>query len=127
MESADMKSHQSDDAQIEARLRENNPAPLPDNGFSARVLAALPPKTKNFADPREWFGIGLLAALALILEQGSFLDKMRAETASLDGALAPLFTVMADPLLLLVCAITAGAWVLTSDDEESPFEPPSAA
>jgi len=65
--------------------------------------------------------------LGLILEQGSFLDKMRGESASLGGALAPLSTAMSDPLLLLVCALTAGAWVLASDDEESAFEPPSAA
>ena len=121
-----MKPNQPDDAQIEAMLRENSPAPLADNGFSACVLAALPPKPKNFADPREWFGIGLIATLALILAQSSFLAKMRVETVSLGNALSPLFTALSDPYLLLVIAISASVWVLASNDAKSDFDPQSA-
>jgi hypothetical protein len=56
MEPADLNPPAGDDPQIEAWLR--RPAPtLRDDGFSARVLASLPPAAKTVSRP--WYRIAL--------------------------------------------------------------------
>lgn len=125
MEPIDLNSSDPSDQALDALLRKGIAPPLPDAGFSARVLAALPPPKEKFLRPREWLGLGLLAAGALVLgPPGRLLEKMRTETSTLGDAVAPLFTVLADPALLLVLAISAGVWLVISDDEETAFESP---
>jgi hypothetical protein len=47
MESTDLNSPTSDDERLQAMLRESSP-PLADDGFSTRVIAALPPEKQTF-------------------------------------------------------------------------------
>lgn len=50
MEPENLNSPAPDDEQLEARLR-RSAAPLPDDGFSLRVMAALPPRPPAAAPP----------------------------------------------------------------------------
>ncbi len=119
MEPIDLNPSDSADRSLEAMLRANAGEPLPDAGFSARVVAELPPKPERFFGAREWLGTGVLAALALIFGPGDLGETARAETVSLGSAFAPLFTALTNPTLMLVLAITAGTWLLVSDEEEA--------
>src|SRR5258706_16248959 len=58
MEPTDLNSSANDDARLEALLRTAT-SPLPDVGFSARVIAALPSERPR---TRSWRRIGFCAA-----------------------------------------------------------------
>lgn len=126
MEPTDLNPSDPADRSLEDLLRSPVGESLPDDGFSARVLAALPAKSERFFGSSVWFGVGLFAALALVLGPGRFPEIMGVETVSLGGVVVPVFTALTDPTLLLVLAISGAAWVLVSDDEELAFTPPSA-
>ncbi len=100
-----LKSSASDDDCLEALLRERMPA-LRDDGFSARVLAALPPPEKSPIDRRLIFSLvggmvgGIFALLAALLWPGAQADL----TSSLTAIAQPIAVLM-DPgvgLALLV-------------------------
>ena len=56
MEPNDLKSLPPDDAQLEAWLRTSTmQPPLPDDGFTQRVLTALPPPARRHSALRLWF------------------------------------------------------------------------
>ena len=84
----------------------------------------LPPPKEKFLRPRDWLGLGLLTAGALLLgPPGRLLEKMPAKEAALPDVAAPLLGALRDPLLLLVLAISAGVWIAISDEEEAAAEP----
>lgn len=70
MEPANIKSVPPDDAQLEAWYRTNISSPsLPDDGFSRKVLAALPPPARSRRAKRQIFiltGLVVGAAVALV-------------------------------------------------------------
>jgi len=75
MESPDLKSPPPDDAALETWLRANSSLPpLPDGGFSRRVLATLPRPARRHQARRSWLclaGVMLGGAIALAGVLGS--------------------------------------------------------
>jgi hypothetical protein len=115
----------SPDHALEAILRKNAAAPLPDDGFSARVLAALPPRKKSSTGAYWGYGAGILATLWVVLGPGRLLEHLGGETDSLSSALMPLLATLMDPALVAVLALSAGAWMIFSDeDTPEPEMPP---
>jgi hypothetical protein len=56
MEPTDLNSSAPDDARLEAWYRANlSAAPLPDDGFTRRVLVALPNSSRHVARGRLWY------------------------------------------------------------------------
>jgi hypothetical protein len=100
----------SDDARLEALLREH-PAPLADDGFSARVVAALPRRRRSRAP---WcVALGALAGMAAAVAQIARGEPIAQAAADLSQGLAAL----GDPLVLLaaIIAALAAAYALRSD------------
>jgi hypothetical protein len=97
MEPADLKHPGPDDRQLEAWLRDQ-PAqpPLPDDGFTARVMAALPPAIDcaalaaarhQAASRRVW--LCFLGAVT-----GLIVARLAAPAATLDGAAGEVAAVL---------------------------------
>jgi hypothetical protein len=111
MEPADLNRNSPDDAQLEAWLRANSTRPpLPDDGFSAGVLAALPlaPRTSAISSSRGWFcAVGALLGVTIAAISGrhgpSGAEQLAALGPQLESAIAPL----ADPATLLALVVTA--------------------
>ena len=102
---------------IDQVLRGDARTRLPDNGFSARVMAGLPPRA---AAPRMWlrpaliFGsaaLGSVLAVALAPEGGSLLQGF-ADLVQLRG-----FTPAAITAIAIGGALLASALVLAADSE----------
>ena len=119
MEPTDLNSpsdHPGDDAVLTALLREAEP-PLPDNGFSARVLAALPPP------PPAPFGLRVpiltaatIAGLVLAWQHITATGGAPAVVAELDARLSQIHAALAlsngsmvDPALTFALAATVGS------------------
>ncbi|HTX64840.1 MAG TPA: hypothetical protein VMD31_03650 [Opitutaceae bacterium] len=118
MEPTDL-NHSSDDARLEAWLRSGNAgAQLPDDGFTARVLAALPPPSaarlavrRRGARRRSWLLlIGTALGCAAAFSGGT------AGLARGADALLPAFVTaarqLATPSLGLAAAATAASLVI---------------
>lgn len=116
MEPANLNSSAPDDTQLEALLRQRA-APLPDDGFSMRVVAALPPRNATTPtsapakDPQRtrmfvFFAGGVcgaaVAVLGLTLKQGSGADLIETVTA-----LQQNLAVFADTRVALALGVAA--------------------
>ena len=120
MESPDLNPPSPDDARLEAWLRTSGAAaPLPDDGFSARVLAALPPPSpavapagllaarRRAAHRRAWLClIGAALGCALAFSGGGSAGLDRGVDALLP-AIAAAGRLLATPSLGLAAAVTA--------------------
>ncbi|HTB81082.1 MAG TPA: hypothetical protein VK717_09360 [Opitutaceae bacterium] len=111
-----------DNPQLETLLREQAGPPLPDGGFSARVLAAIPPRRKARLGFRSW----LIAASAL----GGFAFAWIRSAGSLDWtALGDQFDMVSktlpavpgEPVAIVALLITA-LWFLPTFITEETFE-----
>lgn len=107
MESDELKTPAPDDAQLEAWLRSSTFLPaLPDDGFSSRVLAALPPPKRRF--PARVLvclaggAVGMAVAARPLLAAGNLLDDLPA----LDAALVSAFDQLANPALGVAASVT---------------------
>jgi hypothetical protein len=111
MEPADLKTPSPDDRRVDAWLRQPPPE-LPDAGFSARVLAALPPqKTATPWVPSRTLlcTLALMAGMALAFSRGissSGTATNPEQWREISANLAPLLT---NPWLGLSLAITAAS------------------
>jgi hypothetical protein len=111
MESPDLKP--GGDEALETWLRhEAALPPLDDAGFSARVLAVLPPPPSQRNRQRTWIclagaAMGLAVTAWPVLAAGNPLDRL----PSLDEALLLALTQLADPAVGLAL-LTAGATLL---------------
>lgn len=114
MEPANVKPNSPEDAQLEAWLRANSAAsPLPDDGFSARVLTALPPAAPARAEQSRSSRRGWLCAAAALL--GVFLVAKTSPSSSnaveqLQALLPPLqaaAALLTDARTLLALVVTA--------------------
>jgi len=111
--------HSSGDDRLETLLQQKLQAPLlADDGFSARVLAALPPRQNPWLI---WGRIGVLAAAALagvavaLWQSGDGIGLL----AQMNRVIATVSNELADPEISLAFVITiaALALVLNFDDE----------
>jgi hypothetical protein len=111
-----------DNPQLDTLLRESAGPPLPDDGFSARVLVSLPPRRK----PRHWFRSGFLAASALL---GFAFAWMRsagnlgwgAMDNQLSAVLNAVPALLADPVEFFI-VLTMALWLLPTFTTEEIFE-----
>ncbi len=116
----------STDEKLAVLLRATGCEPLPDDGFTAHVLAALP--TKRLAPRllrRDWIIGGIAVALVLVLAPRSAATDLRAVSTQAGDSLVNLLnSLLEDPVGLAVIALTAGVLLLTELDEEpSPARP----
>jgi hypothetical protein len=112
MEPSDLNSAPDrDEAQLEAWLRQPT-APLPDDGFSNRVLAALPPPTPARA---RWLRPAFCVAGAIVgAIVGRTSDSGIETWAQIQTALEPLRGALSDPAMLaaVTIAIVAALYAL---------------
>lgn len=96
MEPNDLKSPAPDDAQLEAWLRPSAALPpLPDDGFTQRVLAVLPPPARRQSTHRMWFCaggalVGIIVAALGALRSDRLSDSLPALEDTIMAALAQL-------------------------------------
>jgi hypothetical protein len=109
MEPADLKPTPPDDGPIEAWLKAHATlAPLPDDGFSARVLAALPPPATPRKSRRR-FALclaGALAGFGWAWVKGVDTTGFSAGVDRLDQNIIALVIQLLDPRLGLALVIT---------------------
>jgi hypothetical protein len=117
MEPVNLKSFHPAADRIEALLRQPAAAPLADGGFTARVLAALPPpRREGMFGWREWLLAG--GATGLLLAGGPGVAAgLEDPGTALGGTLAALVTALDQPALLLAAIIIASTLILTVEEE----------
>jgi|GEM_PF-1943265 len=108
MEPEDLTLPARDDARLEAWCRANlSAAPLPDDGFSARVVAALPPPTWSRRLTRQRLCLaGLSAGAAVAVAGVLFSEGPAAARPALGTSLAEISTLFATPAAALACGAT---------------------
>ena len=110
MESFDLNSRNPDDAQLEEWLRTNATVPpLPDGGFSSRVLSALPPSpviARHSWARLVWGGTGALAGLAVFAAQGTSWTDFYSCLLQLGENAGNLTAAFSNPTTQLALAIT---------------------
>jgi len=110
MEPVNLNPPDPADHRLEELLRTSTPAPLPDAGFTHRVLAALPPARRTA--PRQWLRpviltVSALAGVTVVVQQGwGWSDLATAGTQSLQS-LSDLSFFLADPWIAVAVGITA--------------------
>lgn len=109
MEPNDLKSPAPDDAHLETWLRTSSAQPpLPDDGFSARVLTTLPPPKRRVPVRLLVCVIGALAGAVVVaqplLSAGHPLDRLPA----LDNALLNTCDQLANPGFGIAVGVTLG-------------------
>lgn len=114
------------DEPLELLLREPAAVPLPDDGFSTRVLAALPPPRREcLLGWRNWVAVGLAAVLLLAFGP-SLTAGLETAATLFDGTAGRLVDLLDRPDLLLALAIIAGTLALSADDWPETGHDPSA-
>ena len=111
MEPADITPPSPEDARLETFLSHDLAAPLPDAGFSARVLAALPPRQRYRAPVQgriTALAAGALAGLAVALWQGANWSDLISIVSQLEQATLHLSDQLANTSSILALAIVAG-------------------
>lgn len=114
MESPNLNSSDPLDRELQSLLAA---APLPDDGFSARVLAALPPRRKTFLGlaRRDWL-VALLAAGAVVwLSPHGAAGGWQGFIGALESTLTALGDALQNPGPLLALATIVGTLALVSD------------
>lgn len=90
-----------DEEQLECWLRESRPEPIADNGFSTKVLAALPPRVAArpaISTRAMAIGLGAIAGVIVVLARGVRLEDMDAagrQLAQLSTEPRVVFTLLA--------------------------------
>lgn len=108
MEPTDLKSIPPDDARLEAWYRANvSSASLPDDGFSQRVLAALPAPAPRPAIRRLFCVAGALLGVGVALVGGLSSRNLQANLPALDAALTEALAQLATPAVGCALGITA--------------------
>jgi hypothetical protein len=109
MESPDLNHSPSDDAALDAWLRDNAAlAPLPDHGFSQRVLLNLPAPTDRAAAKRRliFCALGALAGVMVPLLTDVGRPEPAAGQVALSRAAQQALQPLADPNVILAATIT---------------------
>jgi hypothetical protein len=108
MESNDLKPTPPDDPQLEAWLRTSAAqSPLPDDGFTQRVLAVLPPPTRRQSAQRLWFCLGGALAGIVVAAVGAFYPGNRpVDLPAIEDTLMAALTQLSGPGFGLALGIT---------------------
>jgi anti-sigma factor RsiW len=113
MEPAGMNTNDPDDAGLDARLRASAPGPLPDAGFTGRVLASLPP-AQGVASSTGWRLPGAWIAAAVLAAAVSMIPGIDAAVSAATGTLG---SAVSEPGAIAALAVIAVAWALAAGDE----------
>ena len=116
-----MNSPDPTDEKIAALLRASAHDSLPDDGFTARVTAALPPprRAARFAR-RDWIIGGVTGALVIFLApRGAAPDLASLSTQAGDALLYLLYGLLDEPAVLAMIALTVGALLYFESEEDS--------
>ncbi len=121
MEPANLNSPTQDDEKLVQFLRATEGEQLPDDGFSARVLAALPPpRPAPLFSTREWLLGGFALGLVLLLAPHSLPADLATLTNSAGESVSALLAgLLEEPAALVVLAVTVGTLLLTEQDDEA--------
>lgn len=111
MESSGLNASHDHEAALTAMLRRPASA-IPDDGFSARVLAALPPPRPTvFRVRRRWpwtaYIVGSLAGSAFACFRAGNWTDFASGMRQLANALSVVFTTLSEPWLLLALGLVA--------------------
>lgn len=112
MEPTDLNRPAPDDAQLDSWLRSNaTAAPLPDDGFSRRVLARLPPQADRAAATRRILLclVGAVIGVVYAGAKGVSWSGLSADWSDFAPALDHNLEVLAEPSVLLALAVVAGS------------------
>ncbi|MEO6006097.1 MAG: hypothetical protein ABIZ04_00965 [Opitutus sp.] len=113
MESTNLNSPDGEDDLLR-RLLLNNTAPLPDDGFSARVLCALKPNKPRAPHLGLWLSlVGAAGGLALAVEKIGSWSTLSADVGQIGNALAPVLLVLTDPGLIVAITAVATSLLVT--------------
>jgi hypothetical protein len=114
MEPADVTPLSPEDARLEKLLSQDLAAPLPDAGFSARVIEALPrQRNRAFAWGQMAAPVaGALAGLAFALWQGARWSDLMSIAAQLEQVTFQISAQLTDTGLILALAIVAGLFAI---------------
>ncbi len=107
-----MKPSSPDDTPVEAWLRSSaSLPPLPDDGFSHRVLAALPPPARRRANRLRLVLClaGALAGVALVLQHSPDFPDIFHRLEQLDPVLNQATSQLADPAFAIALGVTAAS------------------
>jgi hypothetical protein len=113
MESSDLTPAPADDRRLEAWLNEKQP-PLADEGFSSRVLAALPEKSRTAERSARW-ATALVAGVlgtAFAIRQGMTLDGFTAAIEQMRVAFERAASTSVRPSALIVVTIVTAISLL---------------
>ena len=112
MEPDDLNEFIKNDPRLEALLRQSS-APLPDDGFSTRVLAALPPRTAPRSSYRlAWCLAGAVAGCAVAWFDSAAWANGAFTLPDLDQTFGNVGKVVSDPTFLLAVIIAGGSLIL---------------
>ena len=94
-----------DDDALDTWLRRGADVPLPDDGMSKRVLAALPPPAAPASPWKLWLPIGLGALAGVICVV--LIDRNGSGTSTIESTVNQIAALVSDPGTLLTLAICA--------------------
>ena len=116
MESDDLK-FDPEDAQLRALIHQHVSDPISDDGFSANVLAALPPTQRRTISPRVRDLIVVIAAFVVVIAIQLVWIGSTASLASFSETVSQLSGFFTDRDTLIILAIAAGTLFFLEDSE----------
>lgn len=106
-----------EDARLGALLRQNGISTVPDNGFSAAVLSALPPPRRRLANSRTLDLIAAGAAVVVVLAIQLAQNGPVGTFSSLAEALNEFSTLFTGRTVAITMAVLIGALAFLEDPE----------
>jgi hypothetical protein len=120
MESSNLTPPSDREDELEALLRRPR-ASLPDDGFSARVMATLPANSRQNRS-RLWFVIiGGVAGVVFAVRRGASGKALQESVADLSHSFAAVGAVTANPWFWVALGIIALSMIYTLRSHESGF------
>lgn len=118
MEPSSLNSSEDKDAALAAMLR-THASTIPDDGFSARVLSALPPRPRAVARPAQlrwpwiaYLGGGVSGTVFAVARAGSWSD-FAAGLLQLTNTLSALFATLTEPWLVIALMLATLSVAIT--------------
>ena len=120
MEPEHLSPDSSDDARVDEWLRSDASTPLPDDGFSSRVLAALPPRRAREPSRRLWIlpALGAAVGLLLIVARGGASPDI--DIGPVGGLVNALGSALPKSSMGLALVVIAGLFAVSELIPESP-------